>query len=227
MFLIEGDCHIARDLQKQGEWEPEVARHVEANANPDWTFLDLGAHCGFFALLASKIYKHVIAVEPNPAAYSALERSIELNEITNIELHKVALWKDDGGVDMFLVGKGNTGMSWVAPKSKENTVSLPSLTLGQVLQGRKPEVWKVDIEGAEVAALKDWSGYVNAAKVIITEYCTSQIERTSRSTGRAYWELMNCFDWYTLGGRQVEFYELPTGGYDNFILTPKECVDEQ
>lgn len=214
MYLLEDDNYICRDLRKKGEWEPGIADLIEKHSGPDKTFLDLGAHCGFFSLVASRCYKHVIAVEPNPMAWSVFERNIEINGIENIELHKVALWNHDKGVEM-VTPIPNTGMAWVTREEKPNAVSLPSRRLSQILRRRTPEVWKVDIEGAEVKALR---GY-KYPPTIITEYCTSQLERTSKSTGLAYWKMLKGYDWYTLGEERLAgFDELPTSGYDNFIL---------
>jgi len=78
----------------------------------------------------------------------------------------------------------------------------------------------VDIEGSEYRAFKDCPEILRAAQVIVTEYCTSQLERTSGCTGRDYYELTRDagFNWYTLKERPVRFEELPAGGYENYLL---------
>jgi len=217
MDMILEDGKICRDLRRAGEWEPEVADAIELYANKDWTFVDLGAHVGFFTLMASRLFKNVIAAEPQPKAWTTLIHNLTLNEVTNVEVHNAAVWDTNEGAEMYLV-EPNTGMSWITRKSKEGAMAVPTMTLPEILGERRPEFWKIDIEGSEYTALKECPEVLENAHVIVTEYCTSQLERTSNATGRMYYDVLGDFCWHTLKGKPVNFDVLPTGGYDNFLL---------
>jgi FkbM family methyltransferase len=221
MEMHPDDNKICKALEEGKAWEEDVAEAIERYASPDWTFLDLGAHIGSFTMLAAPIYKDVIAVEANPSAFRFLKRNVELNELDNVELHNVAVWEHDEGVQFVPVLK-NTGMSWVAGRGeKYESVGLPSKTLGQILGDRRPEVWKVDIEGAEYKALKEIDDFL--PYVIITEFCASQLARTSDATGEMYWDLLHRYDWFrTDTWTQIGYVELPQWGYGNVLLIRRE-----
>ena len=191
---------------------------IEKYADPNWTFVDLGAHIGSFTLLASGRFKEVIAVEANPAASEILKKNVEWNELTNVEVHECAVWSHDGEVS-FMPQVTNTGSSWVASrKKKPDAISIPAKSLPTILGDRRPEFWKIDIEGAEYQALKDCPEVLESAEIIITEWCVGQLERTSNATGRDYYDLLSGFCLHRMNEKPVSFEELPTGAYDNFIL---------
>lgn len=218
MWMLETDNKICHELQRGRFWEPDVAAIIDKYANPDWTFVDLGAHIGSFTLLAARRFKHVIAVEANPAAAEVLRKNVEWNELTNVEVHECAIWEHDEGV-AFMPQVNNTGMSWVASrKKKPEATVVPSKTLKQILGERRPEFWKIDIEGSEYRALHICPEVLEKAEVVLTEYCTSQLDRTSAVTGRDYYDLLGEFCWHRMNERPITFEELPTGGYDNFLL---------
>jgi FkbM family methyltransferase len=219
MYTIEDDMKICEALRVKGEWESGVADAIEKYANPDWTFLDLGAHCGFFSTLAAPLFKQVIAVEPNPVAYSAFRKTIEYNEVGNIELHPVAVWSHAGEMPFVPVLR-NSGSSWISRKDRPDlySVDVPTVPLRKILGRRAPEFWKVDIEGAEYAALKGHERYIEQAKVIILEYSESQLQRTSNATGKKLYDLLSDFQWHKLDGTPIDYGDLTPNGYDNYLL---------
>jgi FkbM family methyltransferase len=221
MFVWDNDNHISRDIRDSGEWEPDVADVIEKYSRPEWTFLDLGAHIGFFSLFASKFNKHVIAVEPQEGAFEVLHANIDLNDL-DIEEHYCAVTDVDGEVPM-VPTPGNTGMAWVPFHKKGGTFPVPSKTLPTILGARRPEFMKVDVEGCEYRAFKDCPEILEEAKVLVTEWSSYQLERSSGCRPKAYYDLLRetGFTVCSLKGEPVEFRQLPTGGYLN-ILCLKE-----
>ena len=222
MFVWAHDTHISRDIRDAGEWEPDVADAIEEYSRPDWTFLDLGAHIGFFSLLASRFNKHVISVEPQVGAFEVLTENIKLNDLS-IEAHNVAVTEANGEVQM-VPAPGNTGMAWVALREKGGTVTTPSKTLPSILGDRRPEFVKIDIEGCEYRALKGCPEILEGARVIVSEWSTYQLGRSSGCSGRNYYDLLTDagFALHTLKGEPVEFKQLPTGGYANVLCLKEE-----
>ena len=203
------DNHICRDILIAGDWEPEVGQAIRDSANPSWLFLDLGAHIGYFSHLATPLFRHVIAVEPLQYQHLVANNPF-------IETHNVAVTDQDGLVDMWAVTP-NTGMSWVCTP-REGSVIVRSATLTTILGDRRPEIIKCDIEGAEYLAFKD-NDVLDHCQVLISEYCTSQLERTSGCSGRQYHDLV-CeagLSWFRMDGRPLPFREMATGGYENYV----------
>jgi FkbM family methyltransferase len=221
MYVWDNDTHISRDIRDSGVWEPDVADAIEEYSRPDWTFLDLGAHIGFFSLFASTLFKEVIAVEPQKGAFEVLQQNIDLNDL-DIEEHHCAVTDVDGEVQM-VPAPENTGMAWIPRTEKGNTVTVPSKTLSTILGDRRPEFIKIDIEGCEYRALKDCPEILRGAQVLVSEWSSYQLERSSGCRAKNYYDLLTDagFTVHNLEGRPVEFKHLPTGGYAN-ILCLKE-----
>ena len=77
-----------------GGYESRVQDALAEELRPGGSFWDVGAHLGFFTLLASRLVGpegKVHAFEPLPANRARLETGISLNDATNVTLHPVAL----------------------------------------------------------------------------------------------------------------------------------------
>jgi FkbM family methyltransferase len=123
--------------------------------------LDIGANIGNHALFYSKIFKRVIAFEPNPIAYKLFQASILKNRINNIDLMTVAL---GSAVDQrpMILNDDNLGMGSLV----NNEISLgailgPNVDIerGDILlrdlisNGDSVSFIKMDIEGYEANAI--------------------------------------------------------------------------
>ena len=142
-------------------------------ANPEWLFLELGAHIGAFTLVAAKHYGRVIAVEPHPDSFALLEKNVKLNGLTNVELHQAAASDYDGEVALRLAD-GNTGSTFTENKNGNHRVT--ALRPQTILRGRSPDFIKIDIEGDEYKVLTACPELLDA-KVIIFEYSPEQLRR--------------------------------------------------
>jgi hypothetical protein len=66
-------------------------------------FLDVGAHCGSFSILLESFFDTVLAIEPLPGNYRALERNIELNELgRKIRMFNVAAGAEHANARFFV-----------------------------------------------------------------------------------------------------------------------------
>jgi len=173
MQLTDSSCPISRTLFNGDSWEPEVERPILRYANPDWLFLELGAHIGAFTLLAARHYGQVIAVEPHPASFTLLEKNVKLNELTNVELHHAAV-SDHDGLTALRLAEGNTGSTFT--EDKGGNYHVIALRPQTILQDRQPDIIKMDIEGDEYKVLMACPELLEA-KVIVFEYSPQQLKR--------------------------------------------------
>ncbi len=125
------------------------ARHV---ARGD-TVLDLGAHVGYYTLLAGTLAGpegRVIAFEPLPRNCFYLRRHVELNRLRNVTVHEAAVGERRGYV-FFDPGPG-AGRGRVEPGGplRVRMVSLDDFVREQRIL---PRVIKIDVEGAETRVL--------------------------------------------------------------------------
>jgi FkbM family methyltransferase len=117
-------------------------------------FLDLGANVGFFTLLAARAVGpdgQVLAVEPLPRNVVHLERHLSLNKIQNVRVMCGAVsdranWVPFLTGDTVSSGKVGTAASLMVWADRVD-VLCQSLS-------RAPTVVKMDVEGAEGAALR-------------------------------------------------------------------------
>jgi FkbM family methyltransferase len=85
-------------------YEPEVVRPWFALASEAKVVLDVGAHVGLFALLASHANpsSQVWAFEPLPDTFSLLQRNASLNEGTLIQCVEAAVGDREGKVRLYV-----------------------------------------------------------------------------------------------------------------------------
>jgi FkbM family methyltransferase len=118
----------------------------------DWSIaVDGGAHVGSWSRLMSAKFQRVIAIEPSPDTFEALEANLVTFGCQNVDARNVALGAAAGWVSMTLdevnAARKNTGGRFVQP---DGTIPLTTLdafdlpTLGFL---------KLDVEGSEFVAL--------------------------------------------------------------------------
>ena len=168
------DTFISAEIRRSGEWGPRVAAMMEKYLEPGMSFLDLGAHAGYFCQVAEKLgAKPITAVEP-------LERMrglIEKNAPSVASIYTAAVWDKDTQVSLAKV-EGNTGETHVVPLNGDEAID--AIRLDDLPHA---DVIKVDIEGAEYRVFKAAPLTMGAASAVIFEYCPSQIRRTSGVEG--------------------------------------------
>ena len=80
---------------------PVSRRKSRTACVPGACFYDVGAHIGFYSLLAARLVGqggHVVAFEPDPANAAVLRENITRNNLGQIEVVPVALWSHCGVV---------------------------------------------------------------------------------------------------------------------------------
>ncbi len=135
-----------------GSYEPEQTDAFVSAVRPGSVVYDVGAHFGYYSLLASQLAGaggRVIALEPSPRNLEVLRRPIELNRATNITVLETAL-SDHQGEARF----DNRSGSGVGHLAADGPLTVKLTTLDAL--GREfpaPDVLKIDVEGAEEAVL--------------------------------------------------------------------------
>lgn len=129
-------------------------RLIARTVRPNTVFYDVGANVGFYALLGSVLVGggKVFAFEPLPSNVAYLRQHLALNHIRNVEVFELAISDENAIASFEDESTGSMGHLSGVGQIKVQTVTLDSL-----LQQRKilpPDYIKMDIEGAELRALK-------------------------------------------------------------------------
>jgi len=147
-----------------GTTEPLIQDVFAEHVKRGGVVWDIGANIGFYSLIASRCAGtgRVIAFEPLPANLDAIRRNVALNRIENVEIVPVALGDSEGTAELKLHAQqtwakldtsADTGFQQELDVAGHVTVALS--TIDRQLQSLPaPDLVKIDIEGAEVAALR-------------------------------------------------------------------------
>ncbi|MBI5688080.1 MAG: FkbM family methyltransferase [Verrucomicrobia bacterium] len=137
-----------------GNYEADKQALFARTVTPGSVVFDVGAHAGFYTLLASALTGptgRVFAFEPMPNNIAHLREHLRLNGAANVTVIEKAVADASGVATFTACGSNFQGHLLPGGELQVETVSLDEL----VEQGRLPlpDFVKMDIEGAEVRAL--------------------------------------------------------------------------
>lgn len=145
-----------------GSFEPNERAFLRWFLTPGMVVLDVGAHAGFYSVLASKRVGssgHVFAFEPSPRERARLQRHLHLNRCANVTVEGVAVGEAAGDGELFVFDEKRTGCNsfHLADTRGACAITVPIRPLdGYFERGvfTKVDLVKMDIEGAELSALR-------------------------------------------------------------------------
>jgi len=121
--------------------------------------VDVGAHVGYYTLLASKRVGDkgmVYAFEPNPYNFAILKYNVNLNTKRNIKLYNLALGDQEGEI-LFCHDVKRSNLSRIIFDNKEcygRTIRVRQTTLDNIIGDETVDVIRMDVEGYEYRILK-------------------------------------------------------------------------
>jgi len=152
-----------------GSYEPATANLLTQHLGPGDTFVDVGAHVGYFSLLAAALVGprgRVIAFEPDAENHRSLLHNVSLNGCANVACVNTAVGERDGEAEFFENLDNDGGHALWNPglhpfnarsKARQQSRRLPIQTLDGALDGlgvRSVRAVKIDTEGAELQVLR-------------------------------------------------------------------------
>lgn len=143
-------------IVRYGE-EREYLRAMLTALRPDDVLFDIGANIGLVALHAARRCRTVTAFEPDPAFRIRLERNLQLNPGLSVDVLPFAIGDSEGSASLFTDGAEGNSPSLVHQRGEKDAVEVRVQTLDTLVASgalRTPTVLKLDIEGAEVLALR-------------------------------------------------------------------------
>jgi FkbM family methyltransferase len=177
--------------------EQEVKRHLAMKENE--TFLDVGANVGSYSLTIANEYKDkgikVIAIEAHPENFKALRRNIECNKFENIIIAiNKAISDYKGSINLYERSHDGTRVdSEMYSICSDQRIGAYNIlhpggrllqvecdTLDNVLDTEEVDVIKMDVEGAEVLALKAAPKTLGRIRKIVVEIHGDNSEEVGR-----------------------------------------------
>jgi FkbM family methyltransferase len=169
-----------------GEYEPLTTyafRHILKEGD---VAVDVGAHWGYFTLLAAKLCGpsgKVFAFEPHPRNLALLMRNIHANGLTNVAAIQKAV-SDKCAVERLFTSHFTAGHSLIPPAGQgpppldsPRALQTPTVSLDSFFAGRAGplRLVKIDVEGAERLVLAGMRELVQRCmpKLVVVAECNS------------------------------------------------------
>lgn len=124
---------------------------------------DIGANVGLYTILCAKKTGDeglVVSFEPEPLSYKKLNENIKLNELKNVRTYSIALSDFNGKTKLNITGEGKANHNIRPLKrniSNKQQIEVDTRRLDDLIVEDnlpKPDLIKIDIEGAELNALR-------------------------------------------------------------------------
>jgi FkbM family methyltransferase len=156
-----------------GDHEPWIQELLKSELRPGDCFYDVGAHTGFFCLIASRFIGpsgKIVAFEPDPENAAALKANLAKNGITQVTVEEAAVWSSAGHVTFQRapsISSRTQGHITSAADPQLTSISVPAVQLDGVVfsQGYPvPHLIKMDVEGGEWGALQGAHRLLQEAK---------------------------------------------------------------
>jgi|LakMenE18May11ns_1017448.scaffolds.fasta_scaffold9941382_2 FkbM family methyltransferase len=144
--------------------EPSVFRAYDKYLNKQKDFLDIGAWIGPNTLYAAELSRKVIAVEPDPVAFSFLQKNIEANKFKNVILLEKAFSSSKQVAIDPSVELGDS-MTRVLDSINSNRKTVDGVNMEELLSLGDYSLIKIDIEGYESIAIPSFEESLINAKI--------------------------------------------------------------
>lgn len=223
----------------RGQFENIERRFVERFLKPGMVVLDIGAHHGYYSLLAShKVgpLGRVIAFEPSLRERRRLVQHLQMNGCANVQVEETALGETEGSAPLYVVRNTETGCNSLRPPAVRQSTYATEVRVARlddfVIKNNLPRVdfVKMDVEGAELTVLKGAAEFLKQKPrpVIL---CEVQDIRT-RAWGYPAREIVDFlrqrgFQWYVPSADEaIRPLPLDQAEFDgNFVAVPEEKDD--
>lgn len=167
------------EIARYGCYEEGLTKMVLAHVKPGAIFLDVGAHIGYYSLLAAWLVGEagqVHSFEPTPSTFDLLRRNTQGK--SNIYLNQIALSNTIGETLLNDYGTEYMGSNsryearmdkTVLSRSASKSISVHSSTIDNYVDrhGIEPNFVKIDAESSEFEILKGMTHVLENARPIV------------------------------------------------------------
>ena len=185
IFLTGGKSHVS---------EIRLARYLIKNLLSNSTFIDVGAHYGYFSLIASQIVKDgkVYSFEPSSKSFNILKRNV--TSIANVTIFNKAVSHGSDPIVFYEFDNlhseyNSTQVSQFENEDwfkaiKPNMQKIDSISLSTFCSDNSvnPDIIKIDVEGFENEVIKGAENLLTVSKkkpIVIMEYLEPKRENTA------------------------------------------------
>lgn len=146
-------CHLWREIFVR-------EYYYFRSSGPRPRILDVGSNIGMSVCYFKLLYPEaqIVCFEPDPAAFRWLQKNVEQNHFTGVELHNVALASEEGKRRFYQeVAAEASGLNSLKPEmlpGQRREIEVKTKKLSSFL-GSEVALLKIDAEGAEYEIVKE------------------------------------------------------------------------
>ncbi len=180
-----------------GKYDRSLIERIVPLVQPGWVVWDCGTYIGFYTGIFGRLVGPsgtVVAIEPDPHNLNRTRENMKLNGLSNIKYENAAVGKPCGESEFLLNANSNSHLpgyhvggnkeKWLYAEAQAKTIRIPCFSLDQLYLDRslpKPNLIKLDIEGAEKDALSFAGRLVSEVRPLIV------LELHNRECDEAAW----------------------------------------
>jgi FkbM family methyltransferase len=214
LFLYPGN-ETSRSVFVTGRYEPNEFFLLQRVIKPGMTFIDAGANMGLYSIFAARrvgARGKVLALEPSGREFEILQRNVKLNLLTNVITIRKAVSDRASEVELSVAPLEKSGHNTLgafgydtplAHRERVQAERLDDIVYGEGLA--RVDVIKMDIEGAEMAALRGAVETLRQFKpVLILELSDRSLQHQGTGSGEV-------LAWLEQQGYRVFCFDPATG----------------
>jgi methyltransferase, FkbM family len=162
IYVDSSDISVSPHIMRNGLWEQHVTRFITENLHNGDSFIDIGANCGYFTILAAHIVGpdgFVLGIEPQHRLSQLVRKSLSINGFERFsKIENCAVSAEHGEMRLSYIGDYLGSASLISHGDKETTCEivksepLEDLVLrieSEIGSKIRPRFIKIDAEGFE------------------------------------------------------------------------------
>jgi FkbM family methyltransferase len=210
---------IQQTILLEGMWDPTLTRFIESTLKPGDMFIDVGAHVGYFTLLAGRQVGPagtVLSIEPNLVALEQLRQNVEHSHLGNVHVAHTACGDSYDPVRLYLHTDSNSSMASLSAANATSgaAVDVACTTLDDLCQERglpRAHLVKIDVEGAELSVLRGMERILREVRPVIVLELEPHLLEGFGATTASILTLLAGYDYRVS----------PLGGHSNYVCRPE------
>jgi FkbM family methyltransferase len=195
-----------------GDYEVENYTFLQQHVKPGMQIIDIGAHIGLFSACSSRLTGptgKIICFEPTPGTFSILKETLRLNHCDNVIAVQAAVSDKEGKATFYISStEGCNSNSLIKNEWGGNPVGydVKLVTIDSVVAANsiKPDLIKIDAEGAELDVLKGGIKTFKGHKPVLILGLHPAFITQKGDTLEAIWDLLESVPYKTkLDGKEI------------------------
>lgn len=193
-YIDTNDRGSMYSMLTRGAYEPLQTEIFKSILSPGMTFVDVGAHIGYYSMIAAKSVGdagHIIAFEPRKYSHDLFLRNLAENGFRNVQLYSKAVSDREGVVSFYSDSLYNIHELASGKETIVQTISLSDFLRANGIH--KIDAVKLDIEGGEYLALKGMAAILRESPnpMVFLEFNPSFYEKYGGISAQEFWAMLS------------------------------------